>query len=147
MGEVGPNLVKRLQLGQSAKQSTFCCTIQQRRRAATACTMAVPGRQLYIGGAWEKPSKGKTFDIYSPSSGSKIGTIPAATAEDVDKAVGSALKAFKSGVWSKQSGAHRAKYLRAIADKVYARSKFRAEIPARCQCLCVAECNVHKLLP
>ncbi len=80
--------------------------------------MTIPDRQLYIGGAWTRPVQGKTFDVYSPSSGSKIGTIPAATAEDVDKAVSAALSTFKSGVWSKTTGAHRAKFLRAIAEKV-----------------------------
>ncbi|DBA85159.1 TPA: hypothetical protein ACH3X2_005875 [Trebouxia sp. C0005] len=80
--------------------------------------MKIPDRQLYIGGAWTRPVKGKTFDVYSPSSGSKIGTIPAATAEDVDKAVSTALSTFKSGAWSKSTGAHRAKFLRAIAEKV-----------------------------
>ena len=75
-------------------------------------------RQLYIDGQWTKPKKSQTFDVYSPSTGSKIGTIPAATAEDVDKAVLAANKAFRSGVWSKKSGAHRAKFLRSIAEKV-----------------------------
>ena len=81
--------------------------------------MNVPGRQLYIGGSWQTPAQGKTFDVYSPSSGNKIGTIPAATAEDVDKAITAALNTYKSGVWSKKSGAYRAKFLRAIAEQVY----------------------------
>lgn len=85
--------------------------------------MAIPRRQLYINGVWTKPAQGQTFDVYSPATGSKIGTIPAATAEDVDKAVTGALRAFRSDLWSKQSGAHRAKYLRKIADKVIVRSK------------------------
>lgn len=84
--------------------------------------MQIPNRQLYINGSWQKPAKGQTFDVLSPASGSKIGTIPAATAEDVDNAITSALKVYKSGRWSKKSGAYRAKFLRAIADKVYLRS-------------------------
>ena len=93
--------------------------------------MQIPDRQLYINGAWQKPAKGQTFDIYSPSSGSKIGSIPAATAEDVDNAITSALKAYKSGTWNKKSGAHRAKFLRAIAEKVRAISVL--EYALRCQ--------------
>lgn len=80
--------------------------------------MNVPKRQLYIDGSWQRPAQGKTFDVYSPSTGSKLGTIPAATAEDVDKAITAALKTYKSGVWSKKSGAYRAKFLRAIAEQV-----------------------------
>lgn len=50
------------------------------------------------------------------------GNIPAATAEDVDIAVEAAQRALarnKGREWSSASGAHRAKYLRAIAAKVY----------------------------
>ena len=80
--------------------------------------MEIPERQLYIDGAWVKPVKGLKYDVHSPATGDKISTIPSATAEDVDKAVLAASRAFKSGVWSKRSGAHRAKILRAAADKV-----------------------------
>ena len=81
--------------------------------------MHIPDRQLYIGGSWQKPAQGQSYDVYSPSSGSKIGTIPSATAEDVDRAVSAALKTYKSGVWSKKSGAYRAKFLRAMAGQVF----------------------------
>lgn len=50
------------------------------------------------------------------------GDIPAATAEDVNVAVEAARKAFLrkgDNEWSSATGAHRAKYLRAIAAKVY----------------------------
>lgn len=90
----------------------------------TAITMHVPNRQLYIDGSWQRPAQGKTFDVYSPSTGSKLGTIPAATAEDVDKAITAALKTYKSEVWSKKSGAYRAKFLRAIAEQVCIEIKF-----------------------
>lgn len=49
------------------------------------------------------------------------GDIPAATAEDVDIAVEAARKALtRNGGkdWAAASGAHRAKFLRAIAAKV-----------------------------
>ena len=80
--------------------------------------MDMPRRELYIDGSWEVPLQGKTLDVFSPSTGSKIGTIPAATADDVDKAVTAASRTFKSGIWSRKSGSYRAQYLRAIAGKV-----------------------------
>lgn len=49
------------------------------------------------------------------------GDIPAATAEDINIAVEAARKALKRNGgkdWASASGAHRAKYLRAIASKV-----------------------------
>lgn len=55
--------------------------------------------------------------------GVNIGDIPAATSEDVDIAVEAARKALarnKGKDWASATGAHRAKYLRAIAAKVFA---------------------------
>lgn len=49
------------------------------------------------------------------------GSIPAATAEDVEVAVEAARKALYRNAgkdWASATGAHRAKYLRAIAAKV-----------------------------
>lgn len=50
------------------------------------------------------------------------GYVPAATTEDVEVAVNAARRAFsrnKGKDWAKASGAVRAKYLRAIAAKVF----------------------------
>ena len=96
--------------------------------------MDIIERQLYIDGAWVKPDKGQRYDVYSPTTGDKIGTIPSATAEDVDKAVLAASKAFKTGAWSKRPGAYRAKILRAVANKVWyasagSRQLFQACLP------------------
>ncbi|KAL3160878.1 hypothetical protein ABBQ38_009271 [Trebouxia sp. C0009 RCD-2024] len=88
----------------------------------------IPDRQLYIDGAWQKAAQGQSYDVYSPASGSKIGTIPSATAEDVDKAITAALKTYKSGVWSKRSGAYRAAFLRAMAGQVRERKAALAKL-------------------
>jgi acyl-CoA reductase-like NAD-dependent aldehyde dehydrogenase len=80
---------------------------------------AVPVRQLYIGGAWVEPANGGRLDVINPATEMLIGTIPAATSSDVEKAVAAARAACKEGTWSKATGAHRATYLRAIATKVH----------------------------
>ena len=52
-----------------------------------------------------------------------LGDIPAATSEDVELAVAAARRALsrnKGAEWASASGAVRAKYLRAIAAKVFA---------------------------
>lgn len=58
------------------------------------------------------------MDVINPATEKAFATIPAATAEDVDAAVAAATAAFKSGHWSRTTGAYRAKFLRAIAQKV-----------------------------
>jgi betaine-aldehyde dehydrogenase len=52
-----------------------------------------------------------------PATEEVIGTIPAATAEDVEAAVAAADAAVRAKHWTTSSGAYRAKYLRAIAEK------------------------------
>lgn len=84
---------------------------------ASGAGVPVPERELFIGGEWVKPIKGQYYDVVSPATEAVIGRIPAATPEDVDKAVAAATAAFKSGHWSKTTGAYRAGFLRAIAQK------------------------------
>ena len=76
----------------------------------------VPERDLYIGGKWTAPVKGKRFDVICPHDERKVGSIPSATAEDVDAAVTAAQAA--KGAWGKSTGAFRAAFLRKIAEKV-----------------------------
>ncbi|KAA0596145.1 aldehyde dehydrogenase (NAD+) [Azospirillum lipoferum] len=51
-------------------------------------------RHFYIGGRWVAPSSGATVAVVDPATETVIGSIAAGTAEDVDKAVAAASKAF-----------------------------------------------------
>ena len=51
-------------------------------------------RHFYIGGRWVAPSSGTTVAVVDPATEAVIGSIAAGTAEDVDKAVAAASKAF-----------------------------------------------------
>ena len=50
--------------------------------------------QMFINGEWVNSSDGGTRDIISPHTGEVIGSVQEGTAEDVDKAVAAAKKAF-----------------------------------------------------
>ena len=78
----------------------------------------VPSRDLYICGRWVKPARGGNLPIINPASEEVIGSIPAATLEDAQAAIEGAVAAVKSGLWTKTTGAYRATFLRAIAQKV-----------------------------
>ena len=69
---------------------------------------------LYINGEWVKPSSKKYFSSSNPHDEKHIANVAHANAEDVDRAVQSADKAFKE-VWSKISAAERGKYIFRIA--------------------------------
>ena len=58
------------------------------------------------------------MDIITPIDGSVVGSIAAASKEDVEKAIQAAKKSHKSGCWGRQSGLARAKVMRQIAKIV-----------------------------
>lgn len=76
---------------------------------------------LYIGGAWRKPATADTIEIISPTTEESLGKVAAASPEDMDRAVAAARDALNNGPWPRMSGAERARKLREIADRLYAR--------------------------
>ena len=58
------------------------------------------------------------MDIVTPIDGSGVGSIPAGTKEDIEKAIAAAKAAHKSGIWGKKPGSQRAAILKAIAEEV-----------------------------
>nr|QMW68608.1 betaine aldehyde dehydrogenase protein [Calligonum mongolicum] len=91
----------------------------------------VPTRQLFIDGDWRQPIKNNRIPVINPATEETIGHIPAATAEDVELAVRAARRVVNRGHdWASASGAHRAKYLRAIAAKVTERKDELARLEA-----------------
>lgn len=54
---------------------------------------------------------GERIDVVSPSDGNVFSSIPASNAEDVDRAVKSASKAFNEGPWSKMPAVERGRCL------------------------------------
>ncbi len=77
---------------------------------------SVPYRHNYIGGDWQAARRGGRIAVVNPANEAVIGSIPAATEEDVQAAVSAALKAFAT--WGKTTGAHRADLLNKIAEQV-----------------------------
>jgi aldehyde dehydrogenase (NAD+) len=77
--------------------------------------------ELFIDGKFTSPSKGGYFETINPSNNQKITSVAEATAEDVDKAVKAARKAFKS--WSKLTGKERGKYIFRIARLIQERAR------------------------
>jgi aldehyde dehydrogenase (NAD+) len=55
--------------------------------------------RLYIGGRWVAPSGSETVEVHSPHDGALVGTAPAGSPADVDRAVDAARAAFDGGPW------------------------------------------------
>jgi aldehyde dehydrogenase (NAD+) len=77
---------------------------------------------LYINGKWVKPSSGKYFATTNPATEEVLAEVAHANEKDVDLAVAAARKAY-TDVWSKLSGAERAKYIYRIARMMQERAR------------------------
>jgi acyl-CoA reductase-like NAD-dependent aldehyde dehydrogenase len=79
--------------------------------------------QLFIGGSWTDPATDARIELISPSSEERLGRVAAASEADADRAVAAARRAFDKGPWPRMSGAERAAKIRAVADRMTARSE------------------------
>jgi aldehyde dehydrogenase (NAD+) len=77
---------------------------------------------LLIGGRWAEPLSGSTFKTINPATEEVLAAVAEGGEEDVDAAVRAARTAYTK-VWSKTSGAERAKYLYRIARILQERSR------------------------
>ena len=80
-----------------------------------------PSYGLFIDGEFVDAADGKVFKTVSPSSEEVLAEVAQAGAEDVDRAVKAARKAFAK--WSALPGSERAKYLFRIARIIQERSR------------------------
>ncbi|MEZ5735529.1 MAG: aldehyde dehydrogenase family protein [Novosphingobium sp.] len=69
-----------------------------------------------IGGEYVEPSSGQWFDAIDPCSGATIARIAEGNAEDIDRAVKAARRAFEEGPWSRFKPSERQAALLKIAD-------------------------------
>jgi acyl-CoA reductase-like NAD-dependent aldehyde dehydrogenase len=87
---------------------------------ATAAELQVRDRIL-IGGEWVEPRGTETIEVINSTTEEVMGTVPACSPEDADRAVSAAREAFDS--WSQSPREERAGYLSAIAAGLGERSE------------------------
>ncbi|MGB5132025.1 MAG: aldehyde dehydrogenase [Steroidobacteraceae bacterium] len=74
--------------------------------------------RLFIDGRFVDAAKGGRFATVNPANGETLADMSAGTAEDIDRAVAAARRAFKSGVWSKMAPRQRMEILYRFAALV-----------------------------
>jgi len=79
--------------------------------------------RMLIDGAWVAASDGGAFNSINPATGEVWSRVPEATAEDVDRAVRAADRAFNEGPWARMSATERGHCLRRLADLLTERSE------------------------
>ncbi|WP_299847846.1 aldehyde dehydrogenase family protein [uncultured Paracoccus sp.] len=77
--------------------------------------------QLFIDGAYCDAASGQVFDVVDPSNRQVFAQVARGGAEDIDRAVTAARRAFDHGPWPRMSGAERAAVLRRMGDTIAAR--------------------------
>ncbi len=74
--------------------------------------------QAFLDGEYVDAASGETFDCVSPSTGRTIAQVASCDAEDVDRAVSGARRAFESGVWSRLAPKQRKRVLLRFAELI-----------------------------
>ncbi len=87
--------------------------------------------KMFIGGEWVDAASGETFESDNPFTGKPWALVPKGNAQDADRAVRAAHKAFTSGEWPKLTPSRRGALLRKLADLIGEQSKFLAEMEVR----------------
>jgi acyl-CoA reductase-like NAD-dependent aldehyde dehydrogenase len=85
---------------------------------------------FYIDGRWQSPAGNERIEVRSAATEDVIGHVPRGTAEDVDRAVAAARRAFDGG-WALTEPAERAEWLRKLATALEARVPQIAETISR----------------
>ncbi len=86
-------------------------------------TSAIKDYHMLIDGAWVSASDRGVFDSLDPTTGAVWAHIPQASAQDVDRAVRAADRAFSIGPWAQMTPSARGKCLRKLGDLLAERSE------------------------
>ncbi|HEX4111814.1 MAG TPA: aldehyde dehydrogenase family protein [Stellaceae bacterium] len=91
-------------------------------------TQPLMKRQMLIDGAWVPSASGQTITVENPAKRQPIAEVPRANAEDVDRAVEAASRAFPA--WSRTVPRERGRILLRIAEAMEARTEEIARVLA-----------------
>jgi 1-pyrroline dehydrogenase len=72
--------------------------------------------KMFVGGEWIESASGETMEVLNPATGEAIAEVPRGTAEDVERAVGAARKAW--GEWRLKTPKDRMELLLKLADAI-----------------------------
>jgi gamma-glutamyl-gamma-aminobutyraldehyde dehydrogenase len=74
--------------------------------------------QAFIDGRTVPAASGETFETINPATGAVLAKVASCGAEDVDRAVKSARRAFESGAWSRRDPGERKAVMLRLADLI-----------------------------
>jgi phenylacetaldehyde dehydrogenase len=89
-----------------------------------------PVWRMLAGGCWVPAASGMTFPAVDPATGREVARVPLGGAEDIDRAVAGARRAFDEGPWRLTTAGERGEFLLRLADLVEEHGHELAEIEA-----------------
>ena len=87
-------------------------------------------RRMLLNGAWVEAVSGKTFPVYDPSTEEVVAHVAEGDAQDVERAVMAARRAFDTGPWRKVTPSERGRMLWRLADLLEAHLEEFAQLEA-----------------
>jgi betaine-aldehyde dehydrogenase/aminobutyraldehyde dehydrogenase len=81
-----------------------------------AVSVSVTQLKMFVGGEWIESSSGETMEVLNPATGEAIAEVPRGTAEDVERAVEAARKAWAE--WRFKTPKDRMELLLKLADAI-----------------------------
>jgi len=84
--------------------------------------------RLYIGGEWVAARSGEAIDVVNPATGQVIARVAGAGADDIDRAVTAARRAFTAGPWPGMTAGERSGLLTRLADLLAAHGQALTEL-------------------
>ena len=91
--------------------------LDQRLSAAVAERVGRTG-QLLIDGKFVPAASGKTFDVFNPATGTIISHVAEGDAEDINRAVTAARRAFENKDWARMTPSMRGRLLWKLGDLI-----------------------------
>jgi aldehyde dehydrogenase (NAD+)/betaine-aldehyde dehydrogenase len=86
---------------------------------------------MYIDGEWVAPASGQYFETFNPFTAQPWGLVPRGNAEDADRAVRAAHRAFVGGDWPAMSASKRGKLIYRVAQLMEDNAERLAAIEVR----------------
>ena len=87
-------------------------------------------KKMLIGGHWVAAASGKNFEVINPATEEVVGHVAEGEAEDIDRAVAAARKAFESGAWPQMTPSARGRLISRIGDLILDHVDELAELEA-----------------
>ncbi|HTW98671.1 MAG TPA: aldehyde dehydrogenase family protein, partial [Acidimicrobiales bacterium] len=84
--------------------------------------------RLFIDGEFVEAASGKSFETPNPATGETLAQIAEGDAEDIDRAVRAARRAFESGPWATMSPSERGRIVWRIGDLILEHAEELAQL-------------------